>query len=116
MKQRKIVISDRYFFSSFAFGATNGVDLEYLIKINDSFLMPDITFLLKVSPEICVQKIKNRGEEVTLFEKKEKLEKVWQVYKTFPERFNNMYIIDGEKSIEQIFEQTKNIIIKKLNL
>ena len=116
LKQRKIVISDRYFFSSFAFGATNGVDLEYLIKINDSFLMPDITFLLKVSPDICVHKIKNRGEEVTLFEKKEKLEKVWQVYKTFPERFNNMYIIDGEKSIEQIFEQTKKIIIEKLNL
>lgn len=116
LKQRKIVISDRYFFSSFAFGVANGVDLEYLIKINDSFLMPDITFLLRVSLEICVQRIADRRRKVTIFEKKEKLEKSWQAYRKLPERFENIYIIDGEKSIKQVFEQIKKIIIEKLNL
>lgn len=116
LKQGTTVICDRYFFSSFAYGTAEGLDLEWLININDSFLMPDITFLLKVSPEICVQRIADRGRKITLFEKKEKLEKVWQVYKTLPERFENIYIIDGEKSIEQVFENIKKIIIDKFNL
>jgi len=116
LKQGKIVISDRYFFSSFAYGISDGLDLEWLISINNSFLMPDITFLLNASPEICVQRITDRGKKITLFEKKEKLEKVWQVYKEFPERFKNIYIVDGEKSIEQVFEQIKKVIIEKLNL
>lgn len=116
LKQGKIIISNRYFFSSLAYGTSDALDLEWLIDINDSFLMPDITFLLKASPEICVQRIVGRGKKVTLFEKKEKLEKVWQVYRKLPERFDNIYIIDGEKSIEQVFEQIKKIIIEKLNL
>jgi thymidylate kinase len=32
------------------------------------------------------------------------------------ERFENIYVINGEKSIEQVFEQIKKIIIEKLNL
>jgi len=109
LKQSKIVISDRYFFSTFAYGAASGLDLEWLIKLNDNFLLPDLTFFLKVSPEICIQRIENRGEPKTLFEKKEKLKKVWQVYQTLLNRFQNIYLIDGEKSIEEVFLQIKEV-------
>jgi len=112
LKQRKIVISDRYFFSAFAYGVADDLDLEWLIKINNEFLLPDLTFFLKVSSEICIQRIEKRGLLKTLFEKKEKLEKVWQVYEILPNRFENIYLIDGEKSIEDVFSQIKNVFIK----
>lgn len=115
LKQGKIVISDRYFFSSFAFGALD-LDLEWLIKLNNDFILPDITFFLDVKPEICLARIKKRGEEIKLFEKKEKLAKVWQNYKLILNRFENTYIIDGEKSIEEVFEQIKKVVVDKLNL
>src|SRR4030042_2908685 len=101
LKEGEIVISDRYFFSSFAYGTSEGVDLEWLIKLNDKFLFPDLTFILKVSPEICLQRIQKRGEANTYFEQVNKLKKVWETYDIFPSRFENIYIIDGEKTIEE---------------
>lgn len=116
LKERKIVVSDRYFFSTFAFGSSDGLDLEWLIEINNQFLYPDITFLLKVNPEVCIERIKKRGDKVALFEKREKLASVWETYKILPDKFKNIYVIDGEKSIEEVFKKVKEIIIEQLNL
>jgi dTMP kinase len=116
LKQGKIVISDRYFFSSFAFGTVDNLDLEWLIEINNSFLFPDISFLLKVKPETCIERIEGRGLTKTLFEKKEKLEKTWETYKVLPGRFENVYLINGERSIDEIFKEIKEILSNKLNV
>jgi len=43
LKKGKIVISDRYFFSSFAYGKASGVPFKYLFQINKDFLIPDLT-------------------------------------------------------------------------
>ncbi|MEA3292875.1 MAG: dTMP kinase [Patescibacteria group bacterium] len=130
LKKGSMVICDRYFFSSFAYGVSDGLDLDWLIEINRNFLMPDLIFILKVKPEICLRRIKKRGEEKELFEKKEKLAKVWETYKTLPIKFKNIYpvrksgikieayegkvdfsngvyIIDGEKPIKEVFEEVK---------
>ena len=109
LKQGKVVISDRYCFSSFAYGVSDGVDLDKLIKMNEDFLLPDLTIILKVNPEICLKRIEKRGEEKELFEKKEKLAKVWENYKMLPNKFKNIYIVDGEKPIEEVFHQIKNL-------
>jgi dTMP kinase len=111
LREGKVVISDRYFFSTFAYGVADGLDLDWLIKINNEFLLPDLTFILKVSPEVCIQRIERRGEKIKLFEKKEKLEKVWQTYEILPKRFENVYMIEGEKSIEEVFSQIKKVVL-----
>ena len=116
LKKGKIVISDRYFFSSFAYGKASGVAFKYLFQINKNFLMPDLTFILKVPPKICLKRIIKREKEITLFEKKEKLDKVWETYKIMPERFENVYIINGEKPKEEVFSQVKKIVLlNKIN-
>jgi dTMP kinase len=116
LKDGIIVISDRYFLSTLAFGSADGLDLEWLIEINNQFLYPDTVFLLRVSPPVCIERIKNRGGSVDLFEKEEKLSEVWKAYKILPDKFENIFVIDGEKSIEKVFEKVKEIIIKQLNL
>jgi dTMP kinase len=113
LKEGKFVVSDRYFFSSFAFGSSDGLDLEWLIEINNSFLLPDQTLILKVKPEVCISRIEGRGIEKTLFEKQEKLAKVWQTYEILPQRFENTLIINGEKSIEEVFEEVKKVVLSK---
>ncbi len=110
LKQGKTVISDRYFFSTFAFGTAHGADLEELIKMNDNFLYPDLVFLLKVDSKVCIERIEKRADPRTLFEREEKLEKVWQVYNTFPLRFENIKLINGEQSIEQVFDEVKSYL------
>ena len=114
LKDGKWVISDRYFFSSFAFGSADGLDLEWLIKINNSFLLPDKTILLKVRPSICIERINKRGVKREIFEEERKLALVWQTYEKLPLRFDNMEIINGENPQNEVFEDIKQAINKLL--
>lgn len=116
LKNGEMVVSDRYFFSSFAYGASSGVNLEELIGMNQEFLLPDLTVILKVRPEVCMERIGRRGEPQTLFEEGEKLKGVWQIYQALPERFENVYIIDGERSVGEVHENVKAILRDKFNI
>jgi dTMP kinase len=116
LKSGKIVVCDRYFFSTFAYGKSEGLDLEWLIKMNNEFLLPDITFILKVSPRVCVQRIEERGEGKQFFEIEDKLEKVWQTFEILPNLFENVYLIDGEKSIDEVFSEVKELISSELKI
>lgn len=107
LEKGEIVISDRYFYSTFAFGYSDGLNLDWLIKLNGNFLTPDITFVLKVAPKICVERIEKRGKVKTLFEKELKLAKVWEGYEKLSKIFKEIKIIDGEKSIPEVFEDVK---------
>jgi dTMP kinase len=114
LKRGVNVISDRYFFSTIAYGAARMSDFDWLIEINKKFLLPDLTFFLKVSPKVCIERIKKDRFEVTLFEKEKVLEQVWQNYEKLAKKFKNVYIINGQRPIEEIFEEIKKITIKKL--
>ncbi len=104
LKEGSIVISDRYFFSTFAFGSL-GADLEWLISMNSDFLLPDATFVLVVKPETSIERIAHRGIKSTLFEKLESLRRVVENYKNLGTRFENMIFIDGERTIEEIHKE-----------
>jgi dTMP kinase len=103
LKQGKFVVSSRYAFSTFAYGHSDGLDVDLLVKMNDNFLLPDLTIIVDVSPESCVKRIEGRGEEKELFEQKEKLTRVNEVYKKIPEMFGNVVAVNGEKSIPEVF-------------
>jgi len=104
------VICDRYCFSSFAYGAAHGNDIDYLIKINEDFLLPDFIFLLKVSPQICMQRVVRRNEGLKFFEVEEKLSKTWRQYEEVIKRFPEINVIDGEKDMDAVHNEIKNII------
>ena len=106
----KIVISDRYFFSTFAYGTSDDLSLDELIKMNDDFLLPDLAVILKVSPAVCITRIEKRGIPQTLFEKEQKLAKVWQTYAILPSRIGITLIVDGERQIKEINEEIKKVV------
>ncbi len=113
LKQGKIVISDRYFFSTFAYGMLD-LKLDWLIKLNDEFLVPGLTFLLKVKPRTCIQRIDKRGTGRTFFEVEAKLKKVLDNYETSVKRFNNVHIINGQPAIKKVSEDIIKIVDKKI--
>lgn len=110
LKDGKFVVCERYAPSTVAFGGSVGLDIDLLVRMNDNFLLPDLTIILGVSPESCVERINARGEPDELFEKKEKLAKVSQVYKKIPEIYKNVIVVDGEKSKEEVFGKIKEAI------
>lgn len=107
LKKGITVICTRYILSTLAYGNLDIKDEKWLMEINKKFIWPDITFLLKVSPKICIQRIKRERFHKELFEKEGKLKKVLKNYLKFAKKLKNIYIINGEKPIKEVFEEIK---------
>lgn len=101
LKDNRIVISDRYFFSTIAFGAIE-LDKNWLISLNEKIIYPDITILIRVAPEECLKRIEQNRFQLELFEKREKLQRVWRNYLWLKKKFPNVYLIDGERDKQKI--------------
>lgn len=104
LQNNRVVITDRYLFSTLAYGGME-VDPDWLRELNKPFRLPDITFLFKLAPEECIKRIAGRGSDFELFEKQEKLTKIWDNYEKIAEEFPNIIVIDATKTIETIAQQ-----------
>lgn len=110
LKKSKIVICDRYLFSTLAYGAgVNKLSMKKLIALNKNFLLPDFTFYIDVEPKIALKRIIKRGEGQTLFEKEEKLKRVRRVFKNLLKKYK-IIALNGEESRSKIFKKVKNKI------
>ena len=114
LKQNKIVISDRYIFSSLAFGSPE-VDLEFLKQINSKFRKPDITFIIDTKPETCLERIKKTRFHLELHEEKEKLEQTRKNYLSLKDYFPNVFVIDGNGTIEEVEKNIQKIVLEKIS-
>ncbi len=110
LKNRITVVCTRYFLSTLAYGNLDIKDENWLMEINKKFILPDVTFLLKVSPKICIRRIKKERFHKELFEKEEKLKKVYKNYLKFAKKSKNIHIINGEKPIPEVFEKIRKYI------
>lgn len=108
------VVCDRYILSSIAFGGSEKLPPKWLMSINFTFIVPDLTILLKVDPKICIERISKRGSEKEFFEEQEKLVAVWRNYEYGKSYFQNVHIINGEQSLEKVHEDIKKLATKEV--
>ena len=111
LKNGQHVITKRYFLSSIAYGSVLINDRDWLWKINDQFLMPDLTILLKVSAKTRMKRLGQNNLELNLFTDEDSLQKVWENYEIIAKKYPNIVIIDAEKSQEEIFNEVKEAVI-----
>lgn len=114
LKRGISVICDRYFFSTIAFGSIGIKDRGWLLDLNKNFLLPDFIFLLKVSPKTCMSRIHGARYSTELFEKEHLLKDIWKGYAKLAKEFKNVYIINGEGSVDEVSENIKKTIASKL--
>jgi len=110
-----IVISSRYYFSTFAYGALKN-DPEWLKKINEKFPAPDMTFFMKVAPKECIRRINQSRFRKEFFEEEQKLKKVMQTYLAISrdKKIKNIFTIDGEQPKDRVAGDIRKIIDKIL--
>ncbi len=102
LKQGKVVISDRYFYSSLAYQWARGLDLEWLININSFAIRPDLTILLDLPVKesmkrIDGRKIKSEFDKITELQKR-----VRQNYLKLAEKFKEIRIVNALAPVEDI--------------
>lgn len=103
LKNKSLVITDRYLWSTLAYGYAADLDIDWLLAMQSRFPLPDLTFFLDTPVDICLARMQESRLGLDLFEKKEKMEKVVKGYMEtilrFPEHF---IVIDGKKTPDRI--------------
>lgn len=120
LEKGKIVLCDRFLYSSLAYqGYARGLGIEEIYNINKFAIdeyMPDLNLFFDVSPEVGLARInKNKDREVNRLdlEKMDFHHKVREGYTKLYEANKEFFIkIDAEKSIDEVFESVKSIIIE----
>jgi dTMP kinase len=103
------VISDRYYFSSYAYQGIH-VSMDWLIQANSmsaKLLKADATIFIDLSPEDCMQRLNSSRSNIELYENLENLKKVRaQYFKAFEKLKDeeNIIIINGNQSSESVSE------------
>jgi dTMP kinase len=107
LKEGYTVITDRYYFSSYAYQGAH-MSLDWVIQANSlssELLKPDLNIYIDITPEVSLQRIKKGRSSVELFETLENLKLVRSAYyKTFEllKQSENIYITEGDRSPELI--------------
>ncbi|MCL5019062.1 MAG: dTMP kinase [Patescibacteria group bacterium] len=123
LKKGDTVISDRYFWSSVAYGVADkeGVDYENsakqeaiaqsILSMYNQFIVPDITFYLDASIKTGLSRRHDTDKEKELYENTEKLKKIERGYKwllqEFPKEFT---IINAERTKKEVHKEIMKLL------
>ena len=112
LAEGKLVISDRFVFSSLAYqGVGRGLGIDKVKMINDFAIgstYPDLILFFHIDPEETLKRklVGDSGDRLEL-EGNKFHKKVYNGYKDIIEKYpDNVVIIDGSKSIEEVFRST----------
>ena len=107
-----IIAMNRYWQSNLVYGAANGMDINWLLRLDKGLPKEDITLVILVNPSISSK----RAEMQDAFESDTQL--AASAYKNYL-KFAKQYrwkVIDGSKSKEQVHQEIMKIVRKELKV
>ena len=111
LKEGKIVVSDRYVYSSLAYQGATGLYLDWIEKINEYAMLPDLAVFVDVEPEIVIRRLKPKK---SVMEDLETQRKVREVYMKFVEK-GQLVKIDGNRSKKEVAGDILKVVLKFLD-
>ena len=93
LEEGKLVICDRYVYSSLAYQGSAGLSLDWIKTINARALQPDFGIFIDVAPERVLERLQRKK---SVMETLETQQKVREVYLKFVEK-GELIRIDGDK-------------------
>ena len=111
MKQDKLVVSDRYVYSSLAYQGTAGLDLGWIRKLNEHALHPDLALFIDVEPATVVKRLKPKR---SVMENLEIQQKVREIYMEFVDN-GELLRIDGNMSEREVATVILETVLESLN-
>jgi dTMP kinase len=98
----KVVILDRYYFSTMAYQGARGFDPQEIRRMNEAFApVPDLLIILDLDVDTAHQRIGHRGDSTNEFEKKESLHKCREIFRSL-ENEPFVKVVDSSGSLDEV--------------
>jgi dTMP kinase len=111
LKEGHLVISDRYVYSSLAYQGAADLNLDWIEKVNEHALKPDLAVFIDVNPEAVMNRLKPKK---SVMENLETQKKVREIYLKFVED-GSLTRINGDKSKNEVAKEVYAVVTKFLN-
>ena len=107
-----IIVMNRYWQSNLVYGVANGMDINWLLRLDKGLPKENIVLVMLVNPNISAK----RAEMQDAFESDPQLAaKAYKNYLKFAKQYR-WKVIDGSKSKEQVHQEITKIIRKELKV
>jgi len=111
LRRGRIVISDRYLYSSLAYQGAGGLEVDWIREMNRFAPKPDLGILLDILPEFSLQRVNRRK---TVFENSDYLRKVRNIYLKLVEEEEELVRIDADKPRKAVQAEIFSLVQKLL--
>lgn len=124
LKEGKVVITDRCFWSAIVYGILDRTGGNYdksdadlllmtqsILSMYHQFTVPDFTFYLKIPLEESLRRLKTKKDVKEIYEEDDKIAKVLTGYEYLKDRFSDAITeINGNQPIEKVTEEIIRLI------
>jgi len=101
LAEGRVVICDRYVYSSLAYQGSAGLNLDWIETINQHALKPDLALFIDVDPEAVQARLKSRK---SVMENLETQRKVREIYQKFIEK-GKLIRVNGDKPKNMVADE-----------
>ena len=113
LDEGKIVLMDRYYYSTMAYQAAAGIDVNRIRKDNEFAPKPDIVLIFDLPADLAMKRVRSHSV-ADVFEKEEYLERVRKAYLNL-EGDSLVRIIDATRTPEKIFDEVWKLVSEVRN-
>jgi len=110
LAEGKLVVCDRYVYSSLAYQGSAGLSVEWIKEINRYALKPDLAVFIDVTPEKVLQRLKRRKSVMENLETQRKVREIYQKSVAKGE----LVRINGDNPLEKVGEDLAAVVLKFL--
>lgn len=110
LESGKIVVSDRYVYSSLAYQGATGLDIDWIKRVNRMALPPDLAIYIDVPPEVVVERMKRKR---SVMETLATQCRVREVYMQLV-REKRLLLIDGNRPAPEVVQNILDVVLKHL--
>lgn len=118
LKQGKIVLCDRFKYSTIAYQSAQGIPVKKILKMHEKMQKPDLVLILNTDVGTAMKRIEKDPKRTVFdkFEKKAFLEKVKKNFMRMHEFLpkENIQYVDANLAVEKVFLQAKEEVDKIL--
>ncbi len=102
MREGKVVLLDRYYFSTAAYQGARGYDVDVLLETNEAFAPePDLLILLDQAPEVSLERVGARGD-ADAFEALEPLTQCRAIFRSIAKDRSYARVVDASKPLDEV--------------